>query len=191
MLELAGVSLAEQHARRLWDRTEGWAGALRLASLSLRDHPDPGRFVDEFAGDDRAISDYLISEVMSLLSPDDRSFVLRTAIAGVLNGDLADALTDRADGHRRLLDLARAGVLLAPLDRRGEWYRYHALFRELLYAELRSDLPSRCRSCTADRLVARAARRRRARPAARRRGRRLGPRRAARRRALGRPADPG
>ena len=78
---------------------------------------------------------------MSLLSPDDRSFVLRTAIAGELNGDLADALTDRADGHRRLSELARAGVLLAPLDSRGEWYRYHALFRELLYAELRSDLP--------------------------------------------------
>ena len=32
-------------------------------------------------------------------------------------------------------------MLLAPLDRRGEWYRYHALFRELLYAELRSDFP--------------------------------------------------
>jgi LuxR family maltose regulon positive regulatory protein len=141
MLDLAGVSLAEQHARRLWDRTEGWAGALRLAILSLRDHPDPGRFVDEFAGDDRAISDYLISEVMSLLSPADRYFVLRTAVAGVLNGDLADALTDRTDGHRRLAELARGGVLLAPLDRRGEWYRYHALFRELLRAELRSDFP--------------------------------------------------
>jgi LuxR family transcriptional regulator, maltose regulon positive regulatory protein len=141
MLGLSGVSLPEHNAWRLWERTEGWAGALRLAALSLRDHPDPGRFVDEFAGDDRAISDYLISEVMSLLSPDDRSFVLRTAIAGVLNGDLADALTDRADGHRRLAELARGGVLLAPLDRRGEWYRYHALFRELLYAELRSESP--------------------------------------------------
>ena len=141
MLGLSGVSLADGDARRLWDHTEGWAGALRLAAISLRDHPDPGRFVAEFAGDDRAISDYLISEVMTQLSPDDRSFVLRTAIAGVLNGDLADALTDGADGHRRLAELARAGVLLAPLDRRGEWYRYHALFRELLYAELRSDHP--------------------------------------------------
>jgi LuxR family maltose regulon positive regulatory protein len=141
MLGLAGVSLTERDVHRLWDHTEGWAGALRLAALSLRDHPDPSRFVAEFAGDDRAISDYLISEVMTLLSPDDRRFVLRTAIPGVLNGELADALTDRSDGHRRLAELARRGVLLAPLDRRGEWYRYHALFRELLYAELRSDHP--------------------------------------------------
>jgi LuxR family transcriptional regulator, maltose regulon positive regulatory protein len=141
MLAAADVSLPEPQLRRLWDHTEGWAGALRLAALSLRDHPDPGRFVDDFAGDDRAISDYLMSEVMSLLSPDDRTFVLRTSIAGLLNGDLANALTDGTDGHRRLAELARAGALLAPLDRRGEWYRYHALFRELLYAELRSDWP--------------------------------------------------
>ena len=141
MLSAAGVSMAGQHVRRLWDRTEGWAGALRLAALSLRDHPEPGRFVDDFAGDDRAISDYLISEVMSVLPPDDRCFLLRTSIAGVLNGDLANALTDRTDGHRRLAELARGGALLAPLDRRGEWYRYHALFRELLHAELRSDFP--------------------------------------------------
>jgi LuxR family maltose regulon positive regulatory protein len=141
MLAAAGVSIAEPDVRRLWDHTEGWAAGLRLAAISLRGHPDPGRFVADFAGDDRAISDYLMSEVMSLLSPDDRSFVLRTSIAGVVNGDLANALTDRTDGHRRLAELARSGALLAPLDRRGEWYRYHALFRELLYAELRSDGP--------------------------------------------------
>ena len=141
MLAAAGVELGDHDVRRLWAHTEGWAGALRLAALSLRDHPDPSGFVDDFAGDDRAISDYLISEVMSRLSPDDRCFLLRTSIAGVLNGDLANALTDRTDGHRRLAELSSGGALLAPVDRRGEWYRYHALFRELLHAELRSDYP--------------------------------------------------
>ena len=38
-------------------------------------------------------------------------------------------------------ELARGGALLAPLDRRGIWYRYHALFAELLRAELRSEAP--------------------------------------------------
>ena len=39
MLELAGVSLAEQHARRLWDRTEGWAarsGSPRCRCATIR-----------------------------------------------------------------------------------------------------------------------------------------------------------
>jgi LuxR family maltose regulon positive regulatory protein len=141
MLIAAGVAMADGDVRRLWEHTEGWVGALRLAALSLRGHPDPGAFVDDFAGDDRAISDYLLSEVVSGMSPEVRCFLLRTSVVTELNGELANALTDRTDGHRKLAELARGGALLAPLDRRGEWYRYHSLFRELLLAELRSDLP--------------------------------------------------
>ena len=33
-------------------------------------------------------------------------------------------------------DLARSNFLLVPLDRRGDWYRYHHLFRDMLLAEL-------------------------------------------------------
>lgn len=141
MLAALDVSIGEAHVRKLWEHTEGWVAALRLTALSLRNHPQPERLVDHFAGDDRAVSDYLISEVLSHVSPDDRGFLLRTSIVEVVNGDLADALTDRADGHRRLTELARGGALLAPLDRRGEWYRYNALFGELLRAEMRSELP--------------------------------------------------
>jgi LuxR family maltose regulon positive regulatory protein len=142
MLTTLGIELAAGHRRRLWEHTEGWVGAIRLASLSLRDHPQPERFVDDFAGNDRAISDYLLAEVMSTLSPEDRTFLLSTAVAGVLNGALADELTGGADGHRRLDELSRGGALLTALDRRGEWYRYHALFAELLRAELRSESPA-------------------------------------------------
>ncbi|HYH90334.1 MAG TPA: LuxR C-terminal-related transcriptional regulator [Solirubrobacteraceae bacterium] len=141
MLDAGGVAMQAADVRRLWDHTEGWVGAIRLAALALRGHPDPRSFVVDFAGDDRAISDYLLSEVMSRMSSENRSFLLRTSVAGLLNGDLADALTGRGDGHFRLRSLARSGALLAPLDRRGEWYRYHALFRELLAAELRSEAP--------------------------------------------------
>jgi LuxR family maltose regulon positive regulatory protein len=35
-----------------------------------------------------------------------------------------------------LAELARSNLLLVPLDRRGRWYRYHQLFRDILLAEL-------------------------------------------------------
>ena len=35
-----------------------------------------------------------------------------------------------------LAELAASNLLLVPLDRRGEWYRYHHLFRDTLLAEL-------------------------------------------------------
>ena len=34
-----------------------------------------------------------------------------------------------------LAGLARSNLLLVPLDRRGQWYRYHHLFRDMLLAE--------------------------------------------------------
>ena len=39
-------------------------------------------------------------------------------------------------GRPILEDLSRSNLLLVPLDRRGEWYRYHHLFRDMLLAEL-------------------------------------------------------
>ena len=40
-----------------------------------------------------------------------------------------------------LADLARSNLLLVPLDRRGQWYRYHHLFRDMLLAELHRETP--------------------------------------------------
>jgi LuxR family maltose regulon positive regulatory protein len=135
------VALDEPHLQRLWEHTEGWVGALRLSALTLQDHPEPERFVDDFAGDDRAVSDYLLTEVLSTLSSADRCFLLRTSVVDVISGELANVLTDRGDGHRKLAELAAGGALLTPLDRRGEWYRYHSLFAELLRAEMHGERP--------------------------------------------------
>jgi LuxR family transcriptional regulator, maltose regulon positive regulatory protein len=40
-----------------------------------------------------------------------------------------------------LADLAGSNLLIVPLDRRGEWYRYHHLFRDMLLAELHRTEP--------------------------------------------------
>ena len=44
LFAVAGVELPEQALAVPQERTEGWAAGLRLASLSLAGHPDPGRF---------------------------------------------------------------------------------------------------------------------------------------------------
>jgi LuxR family maltose regulon positive regulatory protein len=102
-------------AQRVWERTEGWVGAV------CGSH------------------DQLLAEVLAGLRLQDRRFVMRTAIAGVLNGDLADALTGGRDGHRRLASLARTCTLVEPLDRRNEWFRYHPLLADWLRAQLPSE----------------------------------------------------
>jgi LuxR family maltose regulon positive regulatory protein len=42
---------------------------LRLAAVSLADHPDPERFVAEFSGSDRTVAEYLIAEMLDRQRP--------------------------------------------------------------------------------------------------------------------------
>ncbi len=56
-------------------------------------------------------------------------------------GPLCDATLTRKGSTRILEQLESRNLLVVPLDRRREWYRYHQLFRELLLAELRRREP--------------------------------------------------
>ncbi len=142
--ELCGrleLELSDTEIDSLWARTEGWPAAMRLAALSLRGHSEPGRFLAEFAGTDRAVADYLIAEVLARLPEDSREFMLRTCLVDELNPELADALTGSEGGTLPLLELERLGAPVQPTAGDGRWYRYHPLFAELLRAHLHHAYP--------------------------------------------------
>ena len=135
------LSIGRDDLRLLWERTEGWVAGLRLAALSLRDHPDSSAFIQGFAGDDRAVSDYLMTEVVERQPPDVLDFLLRTAIVDDVNGSLADALTASEGGQSRLEELVRRGALVTPRDDHGHSFEYHPLLRELLRVDLMRRMP--------------------------------------------------
>ena len=153
-------------------RTEGWAAALRLAALSLRDHPEPEAHVAALAASDRTVADYLLEELLDRQPADLRAFLLRTSIVDALTGDLADALTEGGDGAARLAELVRRNAMVTPLGGPGGWFSYHPLLRELLRAELRCPARRRAANAPSPRGVVAGRARPRARgPASRPRGR--------------------
>ena len=131
-----GLRLDPLAVRRLTDRTEGWPAGLYLAGLSLRDRPEPERFIESFAGDDRHIVDYLSSEVLADQPEGLRDFLLRSSVLDSLSGPLCDAVLAVDDSAARLRQLEERNLFLIPLDHTRTWYRYHRLFRELLRHEL-------------------------------------------------------
>jgi LuxR family maltose regulon positive regulatory protein len=58
-----------------------------------------------------------------------------------MTGPLCDAVTGREGSAKLLRDLADSNLFVVSLDERGEWYRYHHLFSELLLYELGSTEP--------------------------------------------------
>jgi LuxR family transcriptional regulator, maltose regulon positive regulatory protein len=135
----AGLDLEPELAAALVERTEGWAGALRFAALSIRDRRNAESFVLALARTEQAVSEYLVSEVLATQSEELRDFMLRTSLCERIDGDLADALTRRTDGARTLAALERDNVFIE-LQPDGRWYRYHRLFAELLATEARHEL---------------------------------------------------
>jgi LuxR family maltose regulon positive regulatory protein len=142
LLEEAGISLSDSAVALLHDRTEGWAAGLRLAAISLAGHPDPERFVSEFCGGDRTVSDYLLAEVLDRQTPEGRDLLLRTSVLDRVNGPLADVLTGGSGSERVLQCLEDHNAFVTALDAGRSWFRYHHLFADLLVRELRRTDPA-------------------------------------------------
>ena len=142
LLDASGIALSAAGTALLHQRTEGWAAGLRLAAISLADHPDPERFVAEFSGSDRTVAEYLIAEMLERQPDDVKDLLLRTSLLDRVNGELADLLTGRPGSEQILLSLEDANAFVESLDPERTWFRYHHLFADLLRLELRRALPA-------------------------------------------------
>jgi LuxR family transcriptional regulator, maltose regulon positive regulatory protein len=136
LLRNADVALSEDEMAELHRRTEGWPAGLYLAALYLREGGPLASAAVSFGGADRLVSQYMESEFLARISRRQRVFLTRTAVLERMSGPLCEAVLELGGSAVTLAELARSNLLLVPLDRRGEWYRYHHLFRDMLLAEL-------------------------------------------------------
>ena len=117
LLRYAEVTLSEDDVAALHQRTEGWPVGLYLAALHLREGGSPGTAAVRFGGDDRLLSEYMESELLTRVSERHRVFLTRTAVLERMSGPLCEAELELPEAAATLTELARSN-LLVPLDRR-------------------------------------------------------------------------
>ncbi len=135
MLRATGVHLPEPDVVALVERTEGWPIGLYLAALSMEAGSESSA-TTALAGDDAVVADYLRSELLDRQPPKIASFLTRTSVLAEMCGSICDAVLGEAGSGPTLESIARQNLLVIPLDRRQEWFRYHHLFRDLLLSDL-------------------------------------------------------
>ena len=140
-LAALGLELTADRVAEIQQRTEGWAAGVQLAGLSLRAYPASEDFVGALAGDSQEIGDYLASEVLDRVAPQERRFLLQTSILDRMSGALCDAVIGADGSAAQLADLDRRNLFVVALDSRRRWYRYHPLFAELLRSRLDAEEP--------------------------------------------------
>jgi LuxR family maltose regulon positive regulatory protein len=135
--------LSEQMIERLNTHLEGWPVGLRLLLLTLQGHANPQeieRHLTSLAGHQNLLLDYFVNEVLVSQPEPVQRFLLQTSMLSRLTGSLCDEVLARQDSETLLTAIERAGMFLTTLDMGRQWYRYHALFAEAMYAEARRQL---------------------------------------------------
>jgi LuxR family transcriptional regulator, maltose regulon positive regulatory protein len=136
LLEHAGVELDGRALESLVIQVEGWPAGLYLAAIALRESENPAAAAERFAGRDRLVADYLRDEALRTFPEQLREFLVRSSVLDRLSARVCDDVLERTDSARMLEEVGTSNLFLVPLDRRGEWYRYHHLFRDMLGGEL-------------------------------------------------------
>ncbi len=142
LLQLAGVDLPPEQVLTLVRRTEGWPAGLQLAALSLREQGGERRRRRGVCRR-RPLRDRVRPRGAPRGSPACAARVRHedAPCSTRCRRRFATPLLARNDSADMLARLARANVMLRPLDRRDTSYRYHGLFGAVLRAELRRREP--------------------------------------------------
>ena len=136
---VAGHVCPTELAAAVIERTEGWPVGLYLAALLAREGDSESLAV---TGDDRYVADYLYRESLTAAA---RRTCRRSCAVRRRWSRCAVRCATRPRVVRcrcQLRRLEASSLFLVPLDRRRQWYRYHALFREFLLGELRRTEPN-------------------------------------------------
>lgn len=136
--EKLGLGLSAGELESLQNGAEGWIVGMQLVSHAIkRGLTAKGNL--KVSGRQRFLSGYLRQEILLDLPPVVRRFLMETSILDRLCGPLCEAVVGDGQGQAMLVWLEEEGLFISPLDDRRQWFRYHALFAEVLREELQRD----------------------------------------------------
>ncbi len=140
LLSSTGVQATVAEAKRLNERCEGWPAGLRMAALS-GSASGPGSLVASslLTGGDRVITEYVRTELLTTLSPEESRFMLQSSVLRRMSPALCDFVLQQSGSAAMLRGLERADVFVMALAGDERWYRCHDLIREALLAELQRE----------------------------------------------------
>lgn len=129
-----GEPLDDGAAQALLERTEGLAVGVYLATLDRSRRG--GNPVQPPTGGAGYVADYLRSEMARSVDDEGTVLLTRTSILEVMEPSLAEAVSGIPGADERLAALAAGNQLIGVVPGPPAAYRYHALLRSYLAAEL-------------------------------------------------------
>lgn len=132
--KVMALELSDDEIEQLNQKIEGWPVGLQLIALSLKNTDNKRQFLSSLALSHRYVLDYLMEEVFSNLTQEQKHFLLGTSFLQRFNPSLCNAVLGIENSHQILNELQKNNLFIICLDAQGQWYRYHHLFSDVLVA---------------------------------------------------------
>ncbi|MFF0489411.1 protein kinase [Nocardia sp. NPDC004068] len=136
LVEHNGFELTDAQIERIHTAADGWPAAIQLVSLSLRRGADPDRLIEQLAGGNQAIREYLSENVFDALEPGLLDFLMAISVTEQVNGSLAAALSGESDAEALLEQAEQRELFISRVADDPEWFRIQPLFAEQLRTRL-------------------------------------------------------
>ncbi len=137
-----GAGLDERLADRLFDRTQGWPAALRIAVGAVRAGAGGGE-ARALRASERPLFEFLVTEVLGQVPPPLADFLLAASVLPELDAERCAAVTGDSQSAARLAEVEALGLCVDVLDAPSRTLRLHDLIREALLARLAQTDPQR------------------------------------------------
>ncbi len=133
LLRDSGLEMTAKQGAQLNQACEGWISGLLLSAMGDPVRATSRQPASPVRGSD-LLGQYIYSEVLSRMSPDEVAFLLQTSVLRELSAPLCDAVLERTGSAVLLGRLCDSNAFMTRVQ--GDHYRYHDIFREALSAEL-------------------------------------------------------
>lgn len=131
-------SFSDSDIQKISNKVEGWVAGLQFMSLALKN-----RKLDDFINDpiinNVYIEEYLADEVLSNLDEDIKQFLLKTSFLNKFNYELSNYVLEINNSDEIIKRIKNKNLFLNVLDSQKNWFRYHNLFKKVLFNKLSLD----------------------------------------------------
>ncbi|MFN4150783.1 MAG: hypothetical protein ACK4IX_07545, partial [Candidatus Sericytochromatia bacterium] len=132
------LDLKDESVNKISNKTEGWIAGLQFTTLALKEK-NFTEFIKNFTGNNIYIEEYLTDEVLSNLEHDIRNFLLKTSFLDRFNSDLCNHILGIDNSSEFIEKIRSKNLFIIPLDDNQNWFRYHNLFKNMLFKRLNVD----------------------------------------------------
>jgi len=137
MSNLRHILLSIDQITDLYQVTHGWPAGLQMASITLDSY---NKYPDDMTLEllnRYEFPDYISEEVLTQQNEETREFLLKISILEAFSASLCNALLNKDNSQEIIDQLIKNNLFITEIDSNQKWYRFHRLFSEALYKQLK------------------------------------------------------